>query len=153
LSVPTDDSPEQTKRILRQLAKGRTATTFDFAPWHELQAWLTQGEHRVVIPYADTLAEFMPPVSVRLRRDFRTLLGFIETHAILHQATRSRDAHGRILATVDDYKAIRALIADLISSGVGATVPDTIRATVTAVKAFNQLDGVTVRDVAQRLKL
>ena len=33
----------------------------------------------------------MPPVAVRLRRDFGAVLGLIRAHALLHQATRGRD--------------------------------------------------------------
>jgi phage/plasmid primase-like uncharacterized protein len=133
LSIPTNDTQEQTKAIMKRLAQGHHAD-MDFRGWHALQEWLLRAEHCVVIPYAGYLAEQIPPVAVRLRRDFKSLLRLIEAHAILHQCTRARDESGRILANKDDYLAVRGLIADLVASGVGATVPETMRTTVEAVR-------------------
>lgn len=109
----------------------------------------------MLIPFAADLAELIPPVAVRLRRDFRSILRLIETHAILHQATRERDDQGRIVATEDDYDVVRALVSDLISDGVGATVPPTIRETVESVRALavSKPEGGTVADVAAYLRL
>lgn len=152
LSIPTNDSREQTKAIMRRLAQGKTQAV-EFAPWHDLQEWLTTAEHRVKVPYAEYLAEYIPPVAVRLRRDFRAILRLIETHAILHQCTREKDEQGRILANVDDYRAVRALVADLIANGVGATVSATIRETVKAISEIDQGEGVTVKVTSERLKL
>ena len=137
LSLPVTDTPDQTRAILRALAAGETAE-LDPAPWHALQRWLAGAEHAVTIPYALALSDLVPPAAVRLRRDFGTLLALLRAHAILHQATRERDEHGRIVATVDDYAAVRALVADLIAEGVGATVPAGVRETVAAVRALRE---------------
>lgn len=92
---------------------------------------------------------------VRLRRDFRSILKLIETHAILHQLSRERDGAGRIVAEERDYLAVRALVADLISDGVGATVSPTTRETVKTISdlAPANPEGVTVHQVAQTLEL
>ena len=58
----------------------------------------------------------------------------IRTHAILHQATRERDAQGCIIATLADYTRVRGLVSGLIAEGVEATVPRAIRETVEAVE-------------------
>jgi hypothetical protein len=92
---------------------------FDASPWIALQHWLAYGEHRVVIPYAAALAEQIPPVAVRLRRDFGQLLALIKAHAILHQASRRRDTDGRIVTELDDYDTVRELVGDLIAEGLG----------------------------------
>src|SRR5215203_3838473 len=109
------------------------------------------------IPYAKTLAELIPPVAVRLRRDFGALLNLIRAHALLHQATRDRDAEGRIVATIEeDYAAVRELVADLVSEGIEATVPTTVRETVDAVKWLREDSNgepVTVAELARELKL
>ena len=55
----------------------------------------------------------IPAVAVRLRRDHQALLSLIRTHAILHQATRTRDDAGRIIATLDDYREVYALVLDV----------------------------------------
>jgi len=135
-----------------QLAAGST-NEINLDEWHDLQSWLENAEHRVVIPYAKQLAESIQPVAVRLRRDFRSILRLIQTHVILHQCNRDRDDEGRIIATEADYYTIRQLIADLISEGVGATVPDTVRETVDCVREISDHEGATVKVIAERLKL
>ena len=70
---------------------------------------------------------------MRLRRDFGQLLNLIRAHAILHQATRARDSAGRLLATLEDYEAVRELLADILAEGVEATVSPAIRETVEAI--------------------
>lgn len=152
LSIPTNDSQEQTKAIMRRLAQGKPQTV-DFTPWHDLQRCLAQAKHRVVIPYAADLAEAIPPVAVRLRRDFRSILRLIEAHTVLHQHTRERNDHGCLVATETDYMAVRELVADLIADGVGATVSETIRETVEVVSEKDTGEGVTVKVVSEHLKL
>lgn len=66
----------------------------------------------VVIPYADTLSKLMNGGEVRLRRDFSTVLGLIDAHAIIHMMTRRRDKEGRIVATLADYAKVRDLSAE-----------------------------------------
>jgi hypothetical protein len=138
LSLTVTDTREQTRRVFRALADG-SAEEPDRGRWHALQVWLEGGDHLVVIPYARALAEKMGDVAVRLRRDFSVVLSLIKAHAILHQATRERDAQGRIIATLADYTRVRALVSGLIAEGVEATVPKTIRETVEAVD--NVIDG------------
>lgn len=153
LSIPTNDSQEQTKAIMRRLAEGKSPT-FDYAPWHDLQNGLAKLEKRqVTIPYAACLAEKVPPVAVRLRRDFGSVLRLIRAHALLHQCTRKRDDQGHIVATEADYLTVRELVADLISDGVGATVPKTVRETVEIVSEKDKGEGVTVKAVSEHLKL
>ena len=154
LSVTLDDSKEQTQRILAALAAGG-GETIDLQPWLDLQSWLQTAEHRAVIPYAAALATVIPPVAVRLRRDFTALLSLISAHAILHQQTRERDGIGRIVATWDDYEQVRPLVAPLISEGVGCTVSAATREAVDAVKALAPLhpEGVTATVLAKRLNL
>jgi hypothetical protein len=87
----------------------------------------------VVIPFAYKLAQLMPPLAVRLRRDFKTLLMLIRAHALLHQARREKDENGCVIATLDDYAAARELVADLVAEGVDATVKPEVREVVEAV--------------------
>jgi len=148
-------SSEQTRRVFRALADG-SAEEPDRGRWHALQVWLEGGEHRVTIPYAEALAEKMGDVVVRLRRDFSVVLSLIKAHAILHQATRERDADGRIVATLGDYSRVRDLVSGLIAEGVEATVPKTVRETVEDVE--NVIDGwgeehATNKAVAEELEI
>jgi hypothetical protein len=72
-------------------------------------------------------------VAVRLRRDFGAVLNLIAAHAILHQATRELDDEGRIIATLQDYEAVRRLLDPVISQQVEQTVSKKIRQTIYAV--------------------
>ncbi len=137
LSLSATDTPDQTKLVLSRLASDDLREP-DLSRWHDLQVWLEGGEHEVAIPYARTLADLVPPVAVRLRRDFRSVLSLIRSHAILHQATRERDETGRILATLEDYAIVRDLVFDIVSEGVEATVPATVRELVEAVTTFDE---------------
>lgn len=156
ISLPTNDSTEQTRAVLVETARQRLHRTGkpDLSQWRQFQTWLETAEHRVFIPYVDILAENIPPVAVRLRRDFKAILGLIEAHAILHQANRERDDEW-IVASWDDYAVVRELVIDLISDGVGATVSDTVRETVATVAALTVDDdkGVTAARVATVLGL
>ena len=159
-SIPIDDSREQTRAVLRALgeehnAKEPRSQDGDVSAWLALQEALEGAEHRVVVPYAPALAKAIPPVAVRLRRDFGAVLGLVKAHAILHQASRERDPEGRIIATLDDYAVVRDLVADLLAQGVGASVPPTVRETVEAVRTLKKglPFGAPLRLLAEKLDL
>ena len=161
MSLNTDDSPEQTKAILQRLAREDSAVV-DLRPWLQLQRWLQiEAETRVTIPFAEELANLIPPVAVRLRRDFLAVLALIRAHAVLHQLTRDRNDQGSIVATLEDYDVVRDLVADVVSEGVDATVSPSVRETVEAVVALGETlvgkesgeDGVPAAAVAQSLKI
>jgi hypothetical protein len=156
LSLTVTDTQDQTRAVMAALAEEAGEAEPNLEPWHALQVWLESAEHDVWIPYAKRLANLIPPVAVRLRRDFGALLNLIRAHALLHQASRERDAEGRIVATIEDYAAVRELVADLVSEGIEATVPATVRETVEAVKGLreNSKGGpVTVAELARKLRL
>jgi MarR family protein len=157
LSLTVTDTQDQTRAVMAALAEEASEAGPNFEPWHALQIWLEGAEHRVCIPYAKVLADLIPPVAVRLRRDFGALLNLIRAHALLHQATRQRDGEGRIIATIEeDYAAVRELVADLVSEGIEATVPESVRETVEAVKRLREASSgepVTVAELAREMKL
>jgi hypothetical protein len=152
LSLSTDDSRAQTARVLLELAD-ESDGDHNLQEWRDFQWWLADAEHRVTIPYARQLAQSVPPVAVRLRRDFGSLLALIRAHAMLHQASRARDDEGRIIATLDDYAVVRDLVADSIAEGVGATVSATVRETVKAVTELACTEGAGLRVIAEKLRL
>ncbi|WP_038038048.1 hypothetical protein [Thermorudis peleae] len=126
LAVSVPEDPAATRAVL--LAIGRAANGSapeppDLAPWHALQRWLErEGARSVTIPYAERLAERVSADLVRMRRDFPQLLNLICAHALLHQRQRERDTHGRIIATLEDYRAVYQLVAPLygviVSGGI-----------------------------------
>jgi hypothetical protein len=136
LTIITDDSTEQTRRVYRVLAglESELETSVDFSAWHELQEWIAERGTSAIVPFVEALSELMPDSATRLRRDFASLLSLVRAHALLHQAQRQTDAHGRVLASVEgDYAPVRELVSDLIAEGVEASVAQTIRETVEAV--------------------
>jgi hypothetical protein len=162
VSVTVADTPEQTEHILMSMAREATTSTVDLSAWRDFQRALESGPRNVVIPFAETLVTLIPPVAVRLRRDFGKLLTLIRTHALIHQETRALDDLGRLVAEPDDYAAVYELVADLIAAGVEATVPPQVRETVETVArlldAQNRAPayvepGVSSKDVADALIL
>jgi hypothetical protein len=152
LSLTVSDSPAQTRAVLLAEARG-TGLRRDVSRWHALQEWLAAGPTEVAIPFASTLATAIPPVAVRLRRDFATLLALIRAHALLHRATR-QIVDDEIVASFDDYAAVRRLAADLIGEGVERSIPTTIRETVAAVSELARDVGDTsVGALATKLQL
>ena len=152
LSVTVNDSPGQTHAVLLAHADGLELSG-DVEPWHDLQRWLERGPVTVRVPFARTLAEAIPPVAVRLRRDFPSVLSLIKAHALLHRATRDV-VNGEIVATIADYAAVRDLVADLVSDAVGMTVTEAVREAVGAVGDLTLAGGETsVTKLAARLHI
>jgi hypothetical protein len=156
LSLTVTDTREQTRDILASLARSKTEVT-DLTPWRALQEWLASpaAERKVAIPYAPALAELVPPVAVRLRRDFGAVLNLIQTQAILHQASRERNEEAHIVATLDDYARVRDLVDDLNSEGIEATVPQSVREVVEAAMQLHEEEDepVTTAALARELEL
>jgi hypothetical protein len=145
LSLTITDTCEQTAAVFRALAQEAHRDEIDLTRWQALQTWIATGPSRVSISFAHRLAELVPPVAVRLRRDFKTVLMLIRAHAMLHQASRRRDEDGRIIAQIQDYVVVRELIADLVAVGVDATVKPEVREVVRAVSALIEKGQQEVR--------
>jgi hypothetical protein len=61
---------------------------------------------------------------------------------MLHQLSRGRDAHGRVVADIaNDYARVRELVAPLIGESIGTTVRAATRGTVEAVAALGASAG------------
>jgi hypothetical protein len=155
LSLTVTDTQDQTRSVLAALAGENHAAGPDLEGWRALQGWLETQDNRVTVPYATRLASLVPPIAVRLRRDFGALLNLIRAHAILHRATRETEPDGRVIATVEDYARVREIVADLVSEGVESAVPPTVRETVEELRNLGAYeDGpATVADLARALKL
>ena len=156
LSLTVTDTQDQTRDVLDALAEEEKSEP-GLVPWFALQEWLGSADalHLVTIPYAKDLARMVPPIAVRLRRDFGAVLNLIRAHAVLHQASRDQSAEGKVVATLDDYASVRRLVANLISDGIEATVPEGVRETVHAAARLHAVrsEPVTIAEVARELKL
>jgi hypothetical protein len=161
LSLEIDDGERQTKNVLAKVAEVRGLnhqTAINYEPWRNFQRWLELGDRDVVVPYADTLAEMVPPAAVRLRRDFGQVLCAIKAHALLHREQRARDKDGQIVADIEnDYGTVRGLMAAILAEGAGVAVNPAMVETIAAVgKATATLpigEGASAQDIGKILKL
>lgn len=155
LSITATDTPAQTRAVMMAAATGGPRDPVTLECWRGLQTWLESAEHRVTIPYAVALANAIPPVAIRLRRDFNTVLGLICSHALLHQLNRGRASDGSVLATTDDYAAVRELLVDLIGDQVQAAVSPTTRETVETVALLRERFGrpISYAELGNELRL
>jgi len=159
-SVPIPDDPAHTRQVLRsialQAAGKRTDPATTPAAFVAAQRWLASaGVREVVVPFAPQLAALVPAYEVRLRRDFTQLVTMIQTHAMLHQRRRQLDA-GRVVATFDDYEAVREIVEPMFAMTLSPGLSREMRETVHAVEALVTRPGtptVTVTEVAAQLKL
>lgn len=155
LSVNIVDTQEQTRKVFLALAGSESRQEPGFNKWLSLQKWIESANHDVVIPFARSLATILPTTATRLRRDFQKVLDLIRVHAILHQAQRARDNGNCIVATLDDYSSVRELIEAFLAEGVQASVPETVRETIEAVRKLskNDLNELTELEIANELQL
>jgi hypothetical protein len=164
-SLRVNDSPDQTRRIIEaeaQKVSGEEELNPEdkdalFQKWQALQSWLEGMEHRVVVRFANAIAQLIPAVAVRLRRDFPAVMSLVRAHALLHQASRKTDDKGRIIATLDDYKIVRELVKGVMAEAAEQTVPHTLRETVRAVSEIlhseerTSASGATILEITNRL--
>jgi putative DNA primase/helicase len=162
LSLEMDDSETQTRAVLAKVAEveGLNATSgaVNYQKWQDFQRWLEKGERAVVVPFARSLADAVPPRSVRLRRDLGQVIRAIKAHALLHRSHRERDQQGQILADIEhDYAVVRDLMHDLLAETSEVKVKDSTMQTVNAVthatKDLEADDGATAQAVGKLLKL
>jgi hypothetical protein len=134
LTVP-DDPKRMRAALLKQasIEKDGVGTT-DEAALVKLQEYLqTLVPWDVVVPFAPELAEVISAsiVAPRITRDFSRLLSLIKAVAVLRHRSRSRDAKGRLVATVEDYAKVYELAKDMYAaslSGAEQGVCDVVKA-------------------------
>ncbi|HBP22957.1 MAG TPA: hypothetical protein DEA08_34935 [Planctomycetes bacterium] len=149
LELPLDDSLAQTERVLeaqRQAWAGKRRRPVNVELWRDAQRLLEPLE--VVIPFAPQLT--YPARTSRDRREHAKLGSLIQAHALLHQRQRERDPHGRLVATVEDYEAVHALLASLLDDQL-----DELSARASRLYRWlaeeAELPSVTRRDVKEAL--
>jgi hypothetical protein len=70
------------QQVLRATASEDEREPVDLGPWQALQDALTEVSRDVTVPYAVELADRIPPVGIRLQRDFPALLTLLRAHAL-----------------------------------------------------------------------
>lgn len=161
IAVHITDSPEQTRRVVEELAReaaGERDGESDLSTWKAASEWLVQaGDREVVVPFARHVAEGVPADSVRMRRDFEQVMTVVRALAFMHQRTRPRDDQGRIVAIREDYANAHRLLAETMAVTLDR-VSDATRETVEAVEELTEDQGpgekgVSYPDLATALDL
>jgi hypothetical protein len=113
---------DQVKAALTMQASIETngATPIDDA-LIDFQAYLqAMAPWDVVVPFAPQLAAEIgkSTAATRVVRDFQRLLSLIKAVAILRHQRRDRDQHGRLVATIDDYRTVYELVQGIYAASV-----------------------------------
>ena len=117
--IELDDSPEQTKAIMKFEAEEDVNPGCHRSPMRDVIKdairLLKQSVTKVINPFAMLLADKMPVSRefVRLRRDFKKIKEFIKIVAWLNQFQRPKiniDGEDHVIVTLEDYEIVRNLI-------------------------------------------
>ena len=133
------DDADQTRAVLQaegRMAAGETPASLSESEQEEFwsfQRWLRCETKGCVVPFAMVLANQVPAEAVRMRRDFRQLLTFVKTIAVLNQERRSKTADGLVVAEISDYAEARRLLSRMFDTIATEGLTDVIRETVNAV--------------------
>ncbi len=168
LLLSTDESQEQTKAVVQELARAASAQGGTDTPdsvialHHAAQRLLEPRDVR--IPFAADLAAAFPADKLEVRRTFGHLLSLIKAVALLHQYQRDRDDSGRIIALPGDYEVVRSRLAEPLGRSLGyeltAGARDMLNVllgwdgefTVSAVEAKTGLSNNTARGRIKELE-
>jgi len=156
IQVTTDETPTQTRAVLKGIARPYCEVEHDpkriIEKHHQFQRALEYADVR--IPFADVLAEKMPAGKIEARRVIQQVLGTIEAIALLYQFQRGRDRQGRLVATIDDYELARRLLLKPLDRSLGfslraRTAYDKLRAKC-GKQRFSTADATTAIESTSR---
>lgn len=120
--IHTDETEQQTRRILHALAGHRSKRSADcIERQHAMQRLLKS--QTVMVPYASRLAEALPADRVEYRRAFGQLLTCIRANALLYQRQRTM-AEGCLVANESDYATAFTLLSKPMAEALGRGVSD-----------------------------
>ena len=119
IQVMVDDSPEQTRRVMRAVAGryvvGKSLDVDDIVKrHHEFQK--AMESRPIKIPFAVEVAEGMP-AAIQSRRVIQQVLSTIESITLLHQFQR-RLTGEYLEATAEDYQIARGLLLRPLESAI-----------------------------------
>jgi hypothetical protein len=165
LLLNTDETPEQTRRILEAtatVAAGVSATdTVQLCDVHHaMQRMLPRVE--VLIPFAWAISPNYPTDRLEARRDFRHLLQLVKASALLHFLRRKRGTNAEVIASTTDYMIAEQLargplgaaacgISDAARKFLGQLRDTFAEAEFTTTEA-KRLPGPSARTIENRLR-
>ena len=155
LEIP--ESPEQSKAVMDFEASRAAGNILipDYECFHDMQRKLRTVQSDkdfpdVIVPFAPVLSKQLAYSSARIKRDFSQLLTFIKTHALLFWDEREIDKKGRVIATQEDYNAVRGLLNPLYEVAASDGLTPGVRKVIQAVGCGQE---VSVTVIAKRVKL
>ena len=127
--------------------------------WLDFQRWLAlEAPYQVAIPFRLAILKAFkehweklkrrgenPKIQLRLRRDVHGVLTAIKTSAILHKAQREKDARGRVVATIDDYRHAYEAFDEGLASLYKVKTPVTALAVVKAIEGMGATDEDSIK--------
>lgn len=99
--IITLDPPRNISEILKNKYKQTEGVDYELLKIIDLLI----KPHDVELPYIDELIDAFPDDKPRRLRDFEKFLNLIKAHALIHQYQREIK-HGKVIATLEDLKAI-----------------------------------------------
>lgn len=131
LLLSTDETPEQTARVIRAAAAAASSAGADagrtIAVHHAAQRLLRRV--RVRVPFASAIADAMPTRRPEARRAMRQILTMVRAVALLHQRQRAEGPLGdgdEIDAAPGDYVVARRLLEAPLGRSLGGALPDAV---------------------------
>jgi hypothetical protein len=109
----------------------------------------------VAVPFAERLAELITKhnaaLQPRLQRDFGRIVTMVQAVAVLRHAHRQRDEQGRLVATLEDYEAVREHAGPMYeSSATGVT--SGIRQALEALRGLGAEEGVSQQALCKAIQ-
>ena len=150
-----DDGQEQTGRTNEKAFDYEEALETDFSDAHGVFRWLLGQDNRVYFPYGAALGKMIPKSAVKMRRESPRFRVLLDAHTVLHQASRKRDERGRIVATLEDYEAVKKLMDPFVGTASEQGVKEQVRATVEAaagIVADSEGKAFTVKELQAALQ-
>ena len=137
LSVYVKDDPDQTRASVDATSTADDRTPPDLSEWHDLGRWSEFQNKRVVVSdWALAAGRLLRSFAqTRIRRDWGQALSLVRAHALLRQNHRTVDAKGRVVATLEDYGAVRALVESTIAEANGVAITPRVRQVFEVIKA------------------
>ena len=137
LRIEVDDSKEQTRRVLVQIARDAAGQFIqqDLQDWREVSEILGEPV-RVRIPFSEVIADKVSVDALRVRRHFTHLLTLIKTSAVEFRYQR-KGTDGLLTATLSDYANAHALVSNVFESAQDEGITQSDREMVAAIAAIS----------------
>lgn len=111
-----DESPAQTKEIMRRLAQRSSAGNEQNYEADLIYCQRLLKRVKVTVPFSNLLLTYFPQTNIMMRTNFPRFLDFISASTAFHQFQREKDNTGAYIATKQDYEIARECFMKLFSN-------------------------------------